>query len=289
MEAIQPIRPEILASKIEKIRNFEYPELLDQLSQEPQLVRAMWFLQWVSQPDNYAGGLSRFTADFVAAQFNQIGTAHMAKAKPHGDQYTLSDAIEILRELPYESRRELFDCDDAKLINLVFDNSDESARRAPRLDRRKRATALLVEGLTVKAMREICAKEAHEKLARYLKRVCEVPHVALRNPCPVEHDYSTTYADRVQPEGAPWYFRNVADALLAFMSARSLQIKARIANTEITELVTLWTEKSRRTKESVMFIGNSRFGKTEAVKMNAESDPGACRLVQTPDSTAIGD
>jgi hypothetical protein len=296
MEAIQPIRPEILAAKVEKIRNFEYPELLEQLSQEPELVRAMWFLQFVSQPENYAGGLGRFTADFIAAQSNQIGSAHMAKANPRGGQYIPSDAIEILRELPYESRREIFGSDDAKLIDSVFDPCDddddcdrarESAR--PRADRKKRATALLVEGLTVKAARKICAQKAEEGLARYLKRLCEVPHVAFRNPCPVEYDHSTDYADRLKPEGAPWYFQNVADALLAFISARSLRIKARIANTEITQLVTRWVEKSRRTKESVMIIGNSRFGKTEAVKMNAESDPGTCRLVQTPDSTAIGD
>ena len=38
-----------------------------------------------------------------------------------------------------------------------------------------------------------------------------------------------------------------------------------------------------------MFIGNSRFGKTETVEVEAIADPGRCRLVNTPASNAMSD
>jgi hypothetical protein len=290
MEAVCPIQPELLASKIEKIQNFEYPELLDQFSEEPQLVRVLWFLQFISQPANYAGGLSRFAADFVA-QCPNVGTAAMLQAKPISGRYSLADAVEIFRDLPSEYRCHLFGGDFWHVENEFLpaqDYWDDSVPDKGSRTRRSRAqcSAILRDRLTEQTVRDICTQAAKEHLGQYFKRLCELPHVSFRAPCAIQCRSGT---NPVYPEGAPWYFAGVADALVAFMAKRADAIKSRIADTEVTQLVTRWILKSRNTKESVMIIGNSRFGKSEAVKMNADIEPGSCRLVETPDSTAIGD
>ncbi len=41
--------------------------------------------------------------------------------------------------------------------------------------------------------------------------------------------------------------------------------------------------------EPVMISGNTRFGKTETVKLICDMEPHNFRLVNTPDSNAIGD
>ena len=89
--------------------------------------------------------------------------------------------------------------------------------------------------------------------------------------------------------GAPWYFAKVGEALLAFIDARAQQLRSRLAETEVTKEIRLWFAKSRRMQKSIMFIGNSRFGKTETVEVEAIADPGRCRLVNTPASNAMSD
>jgi hypothetical protein len=54
------------------------------------------------------------------------------------------------------------------------------------------------------------------------------------------------------PDCPPWYFANVPDALLNFMDQRAESIRAQIADTEVTQLVTRWIQKSRNTLQSVM-------------------------------------
>jgi AAA domain len=101
-----------------------------------------------------------------------------------------------------------------------------------------------------------------------------LPHVALRSD-------GIGGAARPRSEGPPWYFANVADFLLAFMRGRAEVIRSSIADTEITQLITRWVRKSRNTNEAIMISGNSRFGKTEAIKAEAACNPGVCRLVDT--------
>src|SRR5260370_3556985 len=119
MEAIRPIQAELLAAKIEKIHNFEYPDLLEQFGNEPELLGALWFLQFVSLPAHYPGGLGRFTSEFIAAHADRLGTAQMAKSKPKAGRYALTDAIAIFRELSDDARSSLFG-GDAYLIENEF-------------------------------------------------------------------------------------------------------------------------------------------------------------------------
>jgi hypothetical protein len=91
------------------------------------------------------------------------------------------------------------------------------------------------------------------------------------------------------PDEAPWYFVNVADALLAFMDARAKQLRLSLADTEVTHLVYRWIVKSRNMKRGIMIIGNSRFGKSEAAKLHAKMYPCSCRWVNTPEFNSVSD
>src|SRR5438046_1600964 len=100
MTSIAPIRPELLAAKFEKIENFEQPVLLDEFGQRPELPRLLYYLQHISQPRNYPGGLAKFAADLIAASPDLIGTPAMIKSNKTASRYSLDDAIAIVRELP---------------------------------------------------------------------------------------------------------------------------------------------------------------------------------------------
>lgn len=55
MKQITPISAELVAEKLEQIANFQQPKLHAEFAVQPQLKEILWFLQFVSQPDNYAG------------------------------------------------------------------------------------------------------------------------------------------------------------------------------------------------------------------------------------------
>ena len=62
-----------------------------------------------------------------------------------------------------------------------------------------------------------------------------------------------------------------------------------LAETGVTRLVFRWMEKARAMQRPIMISGNSRLGKTEAVKLLCDMEPGNYRMVNTPASNAIGD
>ncbi len=296
-ERMQPIRPELLAVKMEKIMNFEQPKLFDEFSAEPRLVEALWFLQYVSLPQNYAGGLSKFAADFISQTAGDtLGTAHVLKAGGVA-RYEVGDAVTILHELPQWQRSKLFG-DDAWIFENAFRRGSrdhkggrvrvtkESGSRLYWKDpsdgeeetwegSRRGLEQRLLAQLTPAAVRELCCEAAREELSEYLKQVCESPHIGFRRS--------------ELGNGAPWYFASIANALLQFMERRSEAMRATLADTEVTRLVLRWMDKARRMKRPIMISGNSRFGKTEAVKLFSAMNPGACRLIETPATNAIGD
>ena len=268
---MRPIKPEALAAKCEQIENYELPRLLEEGASEPRMRPALWYLQWVSQPSNYPGGLGKFTSDLVAASGDKIGTPHILKCKAV-DRYPLNDARRILGELGDGCYRDILG-PNSELFQEAF--LPGSKAKPPR-----EWVDLFLDALTPSAVRSLCRKRAEEWLAQYFIDLCELPNVGFRPYCP-------NWLDKER--GAPWYFANVAGALLDFIDARSEQLRAEIAETEITQLISKWIVKSRRTREAVMITGNSRLGKTWGVKLNAKTSPGSCRLVDTPEAPAISD
>ena len=61
------IRPELIACKLRRARNFESEELLADITADPRRVEILWALQYLSQPGNYPGGIRRLASNLVAA------------------------------------------------------------------------------------------------------------------------------------------------------------------------------------------------------------------------------
>lgn len=312
---IPPISAEVLAEKLENIANFEAPELLEEITTQPRLVELLWFLQFVSQPNNYAGGLCKFCDDFINEAAEEIGTSEMLLAD-HARTYTLAQLTGIYHELSATAQTALKgstaegrtlsrllkedeqqeDCSYG-LVDLLTDDeraesavrfgramlraeNDQAVRRAAQPVTKREQAAMLAE-FTPAKLRAICVDVAREKLAYYFKRLCEEPSVTFRRRG------SRSWTDK--ETRTPWYFPNVADALLAFIDHRKEQLAARIAETEVTKLVFEWMSVAQGTGRGVLIEGNSRFGKTEAIRVWCDMNPGVARLVNTPATNAVGD
>lgn len=274
---LPPISAESVAAKIEQIVNFEQPELFAELEAQPRFSELLWFLQFVSQPDNYTGGLTRFCRDFLATSETQIGTSHMLRCRAK-KSLSFEDIREVYHECSPTAQLEfrgdlmahlLFDMTDAELKSLSEKECKSDKARA-------------VAEFTPERLRGICMDSAQRHLAGYFKRLCEQPNVGFGR---------RDSRDWTDDAGlcTPWYFANVADALLGFIDRRKETLASRLAETEITKLVFEWMSVACETRRAVVIEGNSRFGKTEAIKLWCDMSPGVARLVNTPATNAVGD
>ena len=289
-ERVTPIHAETLASKIEKLENFELaPEIIDDFTAHPRMVKALWFLQYMSWPDNYAGGLTKFASDFIAASIDRLGTIHMAN-RPTGKAYQLAQAIEVLEDLPSDQCYELLH-PNYRIFSEAFldqiddwtDIDDEIRIREAR-SKRKELAARFLEMMSPEKLRELCLKYAKRDLGHYFKRLCEENRVSFQL-----HEQRRCLDDGGPLEGAPWYFADLSKALLDFIDSRGDTIRARMAETEVTKQIFEWMTVAQDTRQAVMISGNSRFGKTESVKLRVEIHPGCARMVKTPSNGGLGD
>lgn len=293
-----PISAELVAAKLEKIANFGQPELMEEVLEEPRLPEVLWFLQFVSQPENYPGGLARFCHDFINESAAAIGTAAMGNCRNRA--FTFDELKTVYAELSSDAQYSLHnavdeaDCDllnrlarvddwnNASLWDIGFILDDEAPpARKPRPSIAKREQARLVTICTADIVRDACTKIAWENLAYYFKRLCEEPKVSFRRRDSKDWTHKA--------DCAPWYFADVADALIAFIDRRKITLASRIAETEITKLVFEWMSVAHDTGRGVLIEGNSRFGKTEAIQLWCDMNPGIARLVNTPATNSVGD
>ena len=292
----QPIRARMLAEKLASVRNFEHENVLEQIISEPRLVEVLWFLQWVSRPENYPGGLRKFAIEFAEASKDLIGSLAMKQAGNgpfseetvraiyHGAPYTsggkwndipsglFDEDVErwevIARILPRESLRDLLDTDDAARFEAHHESPEP-------LNGKQRRDALA--SLDREFFARQCIDLASEGLPEYFRAVCEQPRVGFAPKA--RHDSGA----------CPWYFAEIGKALIRFLDQWKTRGQARIAETVITREIFKWLGKGLATRLPLAIEGNSRFGKTEAVRTFAAMQPGAVRLVETPPSAGVGD
>lgn len=290
----RPISPEAVAAKLAAARNFEHPHITAEIAAEPRFVEVLLFLQFVSQPENYAGGLRKFTADLIADSLDLIGTAQMSGLR--GQKITREQAAAIYHGLPGRAKRAVggFDDETVNLYDLLLaedyerlhperfhrELADSGRRVAERRDE-EAALKRLVDGAGWELFHGACVASARENLSTYFRHLCELGPVGfLRSGGNREFENSS---------GAPWYFVEAASAVLRWIDRRKADLAATIAETEITRHVFKWLGKARSTSRAVMISGNSRFGKTESLRTWCAMNPGLARLVNTPASNSEGE
>jgi hypothetical protein len=268
----RPISIKAVAEKLAAATNYEHPEVTAEISAEPRLVEVLLFIQHVSQPTNYAGGLTRFAADLIESSRDLIGT-HEMHAEPADRPLTRKAVREIFVMLPDRAKRALCG-DDSHGAELDFLSGGDV--KEPTVAQQEMAMAKLDR----RAFDELCASVAREALAHYLRMLCEEPQVRFSR-----YAGCSEYLAHV----APWYFPKVAEAVLRFIDRRKEKVQAAIADTEVKRTVFTWLDRARRMSWAVMVTGNSRHGKTHPLQAWCAMNPGVARLVNTPASNSEGD
>ena len=284
-----PIRPELVAKKLNLIRNFEHPEIADEIIAQPRLAEVLWFLTFVSRNENYAGGLRKFAGDLIAESGDLLGTLAM---QAHGlPPYPEELRETFFNEIP-NSHRWDFGLDDCDVefwgIEALLD--DESAHVSARAEEREREVELTRRRKVQKDRLRQNMKQgfayglgeiASAELPQYLLNLCERPDVHFTR--------ATASLKHSGGERAPWYFVRVADAILRFIDRRKTAVAASIAETAVSREIFHWLAKARATDRSIIISGHSRHGKSEAVRAWAAMNPGLARIVETPASGGEGE
>ena len=231
----------------------------------------VWFLQLLSHQD---GGLKRLAAELCARFPNRIATPTMQRlgAKP-GQVYNAKQVAQVRAEIPdgcsdYPLRGEIDD-----LVYLAAPNGPRDAvdqytgewetERDAYLDRAKAEAAQLPASYEASKFVSRCAAAAVANLERHLGELCLDPATAL-------------------VDGSPWYFPNLIATLREYQSEWVEQRRESFVVTAIGQKVYDALDYARETRCMVLIDGDSRIGKTEAVKSWIAQNPGAARYVEVP-------
>jgi hypothetical protein len=255
------IRPEILAQKLDALRNFAAPTFAAAVAACPRLIELLWFIQWFSlQP----GGLPKFVERFLALCGNRIGTGVMHRIGKTDEPYTAQERQEVIESIPEWTMLKVFGRQEenphvSEILN-EFNNEmrgEDSYGLAPR----GRPNLALVNKRNHAYFYGCCDEIAMTALPDGLFRFCTKP-------------------DAVLPDA--WYFADLQGALMEMMDAHKAGAEQRLPKTIIAEIVHETMDFAWEYRTMAELIGDSRFGKTESIKTWCDMYPGRVRLVKTP-------
>ena len=260
---MRTICPELLAAKIQRLRNLEEPELAARLEQQPRTVHALWFLQEMShQP----GGLDKLAGTLSESFPEQFATKAMLAAGPaKNGTWTLEQCLAVWQET---ASRPIWRADESRWGG----NFREWAQLA------------IGEHDTAKSLRATRTGDAFALVERGLK---DFNHsfFALRCTNAAISDLPALLAEYCTPENplrAPWYCPELFTVLLAHMDQRAASVESTIAPTKVKQIVFRELAFSMSECVPVQIVGNSRFGKTKSVSTLCAMHPGRARLVPVP-------
>jgi DNA transposition AAA+ family ATPase len=259
---IETINPLLVAAKLDAVKNFLLPEVREDIEKNPRFVHALWYLQWVSMPENYAGGLARFTHDLIERYSEKIGPKDFC---PHS-KMTLDEIEAVLKEFPDPKK---FFPKAHSLWEGAFYSSlcgiqpeEETEYERVRLEE--------ISALTASKVQAICIEAANEDLSVFLYDVCTNPEVRFLD-------------DRL------WFFSRLWECLFDFMDRKAEEVLNSFAETSITKEIFEKLLIAQEIHKGVMFLGNSRFGKSHAIRAYARMHPWSVRLLECPPSGSESD
>jgi hypothetical protein len=262
------IRPELVARKLAEIRNYEHPELLERITENPRLVELLWFLQYMSlQP----GGLVRFCESMIEQMPSRFGTETM---RARSGELSVEAKIEIWSEIPRKYKPgDAPGGEDWLVLELLDDVS--SYEQSAQEDRKK--IAAFLKPFTAEAFCKICRQAAVSVLPGYFAAVCSEPGTGFTR------EYHSAFGSRL------WFIDDAVEAAIEMMDRRASQVSKRIAMTAVTIKVFDALDYALQERAMVRIEGNSRFGKTESVRTWCDRRPGLARLVSVPSSNSVSD
>ncbi len=275
---IETIDPLFIADKLEAARNFQLPQFQEEIEKEPRIIEAIWFLQWVSMPENYAGGLAKFASDLIDKYADKI----LPEGVSLGSAVGSPEVIEAAENTP--AHHKFFPASYAlaeklRLNELVSDQGNSSAS-----DTKYCQSLRAKEEKTISAamLQAHCIDAARAELAGFLCDFCINPDTTLSG-AHVSKRIHRMFGKRIQSIPRNWYFPRLLECLFDYMDGRAADVAGTFAETSITREIFDWLNLARETRKGVMFLGHSRFGKSHAIRAYAKMYPGKVRLVECPD------
>lgn len=286
---ITSINPLKVAEKLDAARNFQLPAVLEEIENEPRLVEALWFLCWVSLSENYAGGLSKFAADFVEKYKGEVGPESLLVLAGKSALST-GEVESVTREMSAEVLDQLLSNTFSEAYTHVIDANGMEEEETMKQIEAKRARA--IRGMTFATMHQACIEFAEKELPLFLVQAASDPEcpfsgVKDNSALRAEHYYARLYLP--ESENALWYFPRFWKCLFQFMDDHASAAAVSFAETSVTREIFHWLSLAQETGKGVMFLGNSRFGKSRAIRAYAQMHPGKVRLVECPASGSESD
>ncbi len=236
-----------------------------QLVREPELRALLWFLQWRSlEPD----GIRRVADDLLAFYPERIGTPTMREIGCEPERiYSAAEVGRIRWELP--ARGESF-----RLRNEEGSCFEEMLHTRPPSWRGDLPNSYPADDFLKMIGRE------KSDLTDHLRRVCLDPGISLT-------DSAKTYSSGGAGGGLPttldlWWFHDLAGALLEYRQNCAQQAAAKLADTEISTLISATLDFSMRAGRMVLIEGNPGLGKSATTKTWCEMQGGLARWVAVP-------
>jgi len=252
------IDPAKVAAKQAALHNLRAPKFADAVAAQPRLIELLWFIQWVSmQP----GGVDKFAVELIAQSGERIGTEAMRRIGKTTEPYTAEERNAVIADFPGN------DC------NFGLSRA-ECASMAIRTEFMSKIIGRCHAAIeTARPNLAFVSQQNHAEFLAYCRRfaLAELPWT-LTDLC----------IDQYACLSETFWFQDLEGALIEAMDAHAARVNLRLADTQIARQVTDALEFAWSEKGMVEVIGDSRFGKTEAVKNFCAAFPGRARLVKTP-------
>ncbi len=272
------INPSSLAAKLAAVANREAPGFAAELDQCPRLVEALWWIQWKSiQP----GGLPALVEELVRSSPERFVTKAMQDiGSPRGGLYSFHDMLAVWDSIPrgawareHGPHRERED-----LMKLMANGRDMNFQAL----KREGVDLELAHFFTPEFFQSICIKEAILSLAGCLRDLCEKNEFTFANGNPVARWDFTREPDL-------WYIPDLPSALFAVMDGHAEHTKSRIASTEVVKIIWREMDFAIFARGLVTINGDTRFGKTEAIRTWTDAYPGRMRYFAVPPNGRLSD
>jgi len=274
------ISPFAVADRLRAAANLTEPALAEQISAEPRLVEVVWAIQKASsQP----GGLDKFARELI-----QQFAPHFGPAIVHDESapLTLEQREQIWKDIsrtvedeliPFRSwatEKEPDDADDhafCRSVGLYPEPRDPTER--------KRFQAALMK-LPRAKFRDVFIDAAKDFLSEHLRSLCVGEG---------KDSYRRSMGLGDKMDLTPWWGERLVDVLFEALDAHAARVELGLARTKVVTdvfdcLNYCWSQKGL-----ARITGDSRTGKTEAVKAWVEANPGKARLVSVPSGRSVRD
>lgn len=275
------IRPEEVAKKLAAIRNYELPEMLDQITENPRIPGALLFLQYMSMKP---GGLVKFCEDMAKEIPDRFGTPAMRQAGQR--KLSLRDKITIYTEVRPEYRPE----DEAGEISGLVESIVDEAGFVDwnKLTRNLERDGERLKGWTVDTFRPGCIRAAMKYLPQHLANLCrdlETDFKELHIRTTEPNVFSPS--NHIERKEDIWFMDDPMSAVIAMIGRHAEIASRKLAMTEVSRKVFDCLDYALQERTMVRIVGNPRYGKSESIETYCEMHPGIARVVRVPSSNSL--